>query len=66
MVPLHYDNMHIHVIDKHFLRPRKNDIFQRKNCNLSFFQTIDFGYTGAQRPVQYYIMPYPPSHLLDR
>ena len=54
MVTLHYDNMHIHVIDKHFLRLRKNDIFQRKNCDISslfFSQTIDCGYTGGESEV---------------
>ena len=29
MVPLHYDNMHIFVIDKLFLRLRKKTIFFR-------------------------------------
>ena len=37
IVPLHYDNMHIHVIDKHFLRLRKSDIFQRKIVIFLFF-----------------------------
>ena len=36
MVPLHNDNMHIHVIDKRFTA-EKNDIFQRKNCDIFFF-----------------------------
>ena len=52
MVPLHYDNMLIHVIDKHFLRLRKKHIFQRKNCDISYFsQTIDCGYTEGESEV---------------
>ena len=29
MVSLHYDNMHIHVIDKHFFTAEKKTIFFR-------------------------------------
>ena len=48
MVTLHYDNMHIICNRQTFLRLRKKDILQRKNCDISFFsQTIDCGYTGV-------------------